>query len=175
MAEPSFLSSIPPLTPAGDHHPVRLSDRSDLAKFLVHAEQPAFGVAFGQSSTVGGALVAGTRPDEWLLLGDGSDTRHLVESAADTGTWVDFTHGRALLSLEGRKAADVLAKLCDLDLSDHMTPDGAVVSGYVAGVVCDLIRRDQEGVGPVYMLLFDRSYGPYMASVLEAAMAEFTT
>lgn len=171
MAEPSFLSSIPPLTPARDH-PVRLRDRSHLAKYLVHAQHPVQSIRYGQSSTIGEVLVAGTRPGEWLLLGNRMEALRLAESAADIATRVDFTHGRALLSIEGPKAANALAKLCDLDLSDHMTPNGAVASGYVAGVVCDLIRRDEEGES-AYLLLFDRSYGPYMSSVLETAMAEF--
>lgn len=143
-----------------------------MIKYLIHAEEPPFPVSFGRSSMMGDVLVAGTRPGEWLLLGSNPETARLAESAAEMGSRVDFTHGRALLSLRGSNSADVLSKLCDLDFADHMTPDGAVFGGYVAAVACDLIRRDVEAE-PSYLLLFDGSYGPYMASVVEAAMAEF--
>lgn len=143
-----------------------------MTKYVVHAELDPFGVDFGRSSMMDNVLVAGTRPAEWLLLGSRPETTRVAGTAGESATRVDLTHGRALLSITGSKAADVLAKLCDVDFSDHMTPDGAVASGSVAAIVCDVIRRD-EGDEPSYLLLFDRSYGPYLASAIESAMAEF--
>ena len=39
----------------------------------------------------------------------------------------------------------MLEKVCSLDWSDPMTPDGAVASASVAKVTCDIARNDVDG------------------------------
>jgi len=85
---------------------------------------------------------------------------------------IDGTHSRTLFRLTGEAAASALEKLCSLDWSDHMTPDGAAVSASVARVTCDIVRNDLEGA-PSYLISCDRSYGQYLFDVILDAGQEF--
>ena len=66
----------------------------------------------------------------------------------------------------------LLEKVCSLDWSDAMTPDGAVVSASIAKVTCDLTRQDVDG-RPSYLVACDRSFGQYLFDALLDAGDEF--
>jgi sarcosine oxidase subunit alpha len=85
---------------------------------------------------------------------------------------IGFTHGRSLFRVSGAPVTALLEKVCSLDWSDTITPDGAVVSASVALVTCDIIRSDTEGE-PSYLLVCDRSYGQYLFDSLIDAGGEF--
>jgi len=85
---------------------------------------------------------------------------------------VDWTYGRAQFRLTGTAATRTLEKVCSLDWSDAMMPDGAVTSGSVAMVTCDLIRSDVDST-PSYLILCDRSFGQYLFDALIDAGDEF--
>lgn len=85
---------------------------------------------------------------------------------------VDWTHGRAQFRLTGAEAPSALEKVCGLDWSDHMMPNGAVTSGSVAKVTCDLIRDDVDDTAS-YLVLCDRSFGQYLFDTLVDAGDEF--
>jgi heterotetrameric sarcosine oxidase gamma subunit len=87
-------------------------------------------------------------------------------------TATDVTHGRALVRLTGPRAASVLAKVCGIDTSDGITPDGAAFRTAVAAVATDVIRDDTGGV-PSYLLHCERSSGAYLFGELLAAGGEF--
>ena len=129
---------------------------------------------FGTSRTEEGVLVIGQRPDEWIILGPAAASRALVDGLDRSGhvSVIDHTHSRALLRLTGTRATSVLEKLCSLDWSDHMTPDGAAVSAPVARVTCDIVRNDQDGA-PSYLISCDRSYGQYLFDTILEAAHEF--
>ena len=153
-----------------------LSDESETTKTLVRAAPDSaagdhLGVAFGSSRRVDGTLVCGSRPDEWLLLGDPSPVVAGLDTTGHVSV-VDFTHGRALLRLTAPDAAKVLEKVCSLDLSDAMTPDGAVASASIAKVTCDLVRDDRDGT-PSYLIACDRSFGDYLFGAVLDACEEF--
>ena len=143
------------------------------------------GVGFAASAvTEDGVLIAGARPTEWLLIGDREPVAALVAGLDRSGHVgvVDHTHSRALLRLVGGDAAALLELVCNLDWSDRMTPNGAVVSASVAKVTCDIIRQDVpaaggngEGGGAVrsYRLACDRSFAQYLFDVLLDVGAEF--
>jgi heterotetrameric sarcosine oxidase gamma subunit len=168
-----------------------LTDLTPLAKAGVRARSDgalarALGIPFGRAARDGdGALVIGSGPGEWLVLGpvgEGHSLRHRLEeiAAAHAGTELvtvlDLTHGRALMRLTGTRAAATLAKMCGIDLADASTPDGTAFRSSVAGLVTDVIRDDQEGPsGPVpsYLLHCERSYGQYLFDALLDAGAEF--
>ncbi len=156
-----------------------LCDVSSLAKTVVRAGWgtvaagwPA--VRFGTSRTEGEVLIVGQRPDEWILLGPADAAQALLDRLDRSGhiTVIDYTHSRALFRLTGRDSASVLDKLCNLDWSDHMTPDGAAVSGSIARVTCDIVRHDQ-GKTRSYLISGDRSYGQYLFDCLLDAGQEF--
>jgi heterotetrameric sarcosine oxidase gamma subunit len=85
---------------------------------------------------------------------------------------VDLSHGRALVRLHGRSSADLLAKVCGIDLADDVVPDGAAVRTSVAKLVTDIIRDDEGGI-PGYLLHCERSSGQYLVDALLDAGAEF--
>ncbi len=173
-----------------------LSDETPLAKVAVRAPfrgaaADALGVGFGRTTRtdvdgvgVGDVLVVGSGPGEWLVLaapGRGPDlaaalTRRLGSSGEFVSV-IDLTHGRALVRLAGRAAPQVLAKVCGIDLSDSVTPDGAALRTTVARVVTDVVRDDRGGppssVGPSYLLHVERSSGQFLAGALLDAGAEF--
>ena len=163
-----------------------LTDCTPLAKVGVRAPvggraAAGLGVPFGRAARdSGGTLVAGSGPGEWLLLAAPGQAPALLARAGDLAarfpgeliTATDITHGRALVRLSGSRAADVLAKVCGIDVSDGITPDGAAFRTSVAAVATDVIRDDAGGVRS-YLLHCERSSGAYLFGELLAAGSEF--
>jgi heterotetrameric sarcosine oxidase gamma subunit len=173
--------------------PLTIADHTPLAKIHLRAPQEgamakALGVPFGRTSRDGAGhgawngswLVAGSGPGEWFVLAPPGTaaqvTDWLTALAADSATEefvsvVDLTHGRALIRITGRDAAELLARLCGADLSDDMAPDGAALRAPVAGVATDIIRDDQTSK-PSYLLHCERSSGQYLFDALVSAGQE---
>lgn len=168
-----------------------LTDLTPLAKVGVKARfdgplARALGISFGRAARdSAGALVIGSGPGEWLILGpvgEGRALRHRLEKTAaqeagqELVTVLDLTHGRALMRLTGTPAAATLAKVCSIDLADASTPNGTAFRSSVANMVADVIRDDQEstaGIVVSYLLHCERSYGQYLFDALLDAGAEF--
>jgi heterotetrameric sarcosine oxidase gamma subunit len=159
--------------------PLTLTDCTPLTKVLVRAA-PVGGAAdelavpFGRARRdAAGALVVGSGPGEWLLIappGQAKEVRARLEDLAGRGpvSVTDLTHGRALIRLTGQRAADVLAALCGIDLSNRVTPDGAAFRSSVAALATDVIRDDVAGVRS-YLLHCERSSGQYLFNALLSA------
>lgn len=180
---PKFESPVTGAYPAGESGDLTLVDSSATVKWLVRAfaDGPAAArlqATFGSSRRdPAGVLVLGSRPGEWILLGRQKAVAGVVESlngfgSADFVTALEWTHGRALFRITGRRAPLVLEKVCSLDWSDPMTPDGAVASASVAKVICDIARCDRRGT-PSYLIFCDRSFGQYVFDALLDAGREF--
>jgi sarcosine oxidase, subunit gamma len=170
--------------------PLTITDHSPLAK--VHLRAPwngalakALGVPFGrtaretpnETSRDGAWLVVGSGPGEWFVLAPPGAAPEaagwLGALAADSASEefvsvVDLTHGRALVRITGQDTAELMARLCGVDLSDDMAPDGAALRSAVAGVATDIIRDDRGGV-PSYLLHCERSSGQYLFDALVSA------
>jgi heterotetrameric sarcosine oxidase gamma subunit len=165
--------------------PLTIADHSPLAK--VHLRAPwngamakALGVPFGRADreTPDGAwLVVGSGPGEWFVLAPPGAVAQVAEwlrtlAAESAGeefvSVVDLTHGRALVRITGQDAAELMARLCGVDLDDDMAPDGAALRSAVAGVATDIIRDDRDGV-PSYLLHCERSSGQYLFGALVSA------
>ena len=158
---------------------LRLMDCTPLAKVLVLAiTEGDLGVRFGRAARdEHGTLVVGSGPGEWLLLapsGTGSEVAGRVEEGPDEGlvSVFDATHGRALVRITGARAPDLLAKVCSIDLSEEVTPDGAAFRSSVAKLVTDIVRDDLEGERS-YLLHCERSSGQYLFDALLDAGDEF--
>ena len=163
-----------------------LTDCTPLAKIQVRAPiggraAAELAVPFGRAvRDPGGTLVAGSGPGEWLLLAAPGQGPALAARLGDLATRcpgelvtaTDVTHGRALVRLTGQRAAGVLAKVCGIDTSEPMAPDGAAFRTAVAAVATDVIRDDTGGV-PSYLLHCERSSGAYLFGELLAAGGEF--
>jgi sarcosine oxidase, subunit gamma len=163
-----------------------LTDCSPLTKIQVRAPvggqaAAALGVRFGRAARdPAGWLVVGSGPGEWLLLAAPGRSADLDQDAlaapGECVTWVDQTHGRALIRLSGPAGPRVLAKLCGIDLSEDITPDGAAFRTSVATLATDVIRDDLPGLpGPTrsYLLHCERSSGQYLFDAVLRAGAEF--
>jgi heterotetrameric sarcosine oxidase gamma subunit len=164
--------------------PLTIADHTPLAK--VHLRAPwngamakALGVPFGRAGRDPdeGWLVVGSGPGEWFVLAPPGAAAQVAgwlgTMAADSAgeefvSVVDLTHGRALVRITGRDAAELLARLCGVDLHDDMAPDGAALRSAVAGVATDIIRDDRAGV-PSYLLHCERSSGQYLYGALASA------
>jgi heterotetrameric sarcosine oxidase gamma subunit len=164
-----------------------LIDCTPLAKFAARAPiggraATELGVPFGRAARADdGVLVVGSGPGEWMLLG-APDSRTAIAARLEAivalapdevVTFVDQTHGRALIRVKGSSATAVLARLCGIDWSDDITPDGAALRSSVAAVATDIIRDDQDGVRS-YLLHCERSSGQYLFDALLDAGVEFS-
>ena len=162
-----------------------LTDCSPLTKLQVRAPvggqaAAALGVRFGRAARdAAGTLVAGSGPGEWLLLAapgraaDPSLDAIAAQAPGESVTWVDQTHGRALVRLSGQHGPSLLARLCGIDLSDDFTPDGAAFRTSVAALATDVIRDDLPGSIRSYLLHCERSSGQYLFDAMLRAGAEF--
>ena len=162
---------------------LRIVDSTPVAKVLVRAAEDgqaavALGVPFGRAARDGrGTLVVGSSPSEWLLLAAPGTAAAVAQGvpptvAGELVTVRDFTHSRALVRVTGAAAADVLAKLCGIDLSDAVTSQGTALRTAVAELVTDVVR-DDLGAARSYLLHCERSSGQYLFDVLVDAGAEF--
>jgi heterotetrameric sarcosine oxidase gamma subunit len=162
---------------------LRIMDCTPLAKVLVRA--PAHGeVARMLAVPLGGAardehetLVVGSGPGEWLLFappGAGAAVIRRLEAVPDKGlvSVFDATHGRALMRVTGARSTDLLAKVCGVDLSEEVTPDGAAFRSSVAKLITDVVRDDRYGERS-YLLHCERSSGQYLFDALIDAGDEF--
>ncbi len=194
MAEPVARSPIAPASPVTVEHgweisarrsgaELRIMDCTPLAKVLVRASTDGevartLGVPFGRAARdEHGTLVVGSGPGEWLLLtppGANAAVAGRVEEVPDEGlvSVFDVTHGRALMRISGARTVDLLAKVCGIDLSEEVTPDGAAFRSSVAKLVTDVVRDDQEGARS-YLLHCERSSGQYLFDALIDAGDEF--
>lgn len=181
MSEPSTYQGPAPVArsavfggdPVGSPQTARLTDESPLGKLLVRAPldgpmASALGTRFGRAIRDGERLTVGSGPGEWLVLAPVADLPKLASWLEQQGendpglvSVVDLTHGRAMMRLTGPDAADVLARVCAVDLSDRITPDGAAFRTSVARVATDVVRDDRDD-GPSYLLHVERSSGTYL-------------
>ncbi len=162
---------------------LRIMDCTPLAKVLVRASTSGeaartLGVPFGRAARdEHGTLVVGSGPGEWLLLappGANAAVIKRVEELRDDElvSVLDATHGRALMRITGARAADLLAKVCGVDLSEEVTPDGAAFRSSVAKLVTDVVRDDRDRERS-YLLHCERSAGQYLFDALIDAGDEF--
>ena len=177
MVEPEFRSSVTKLAATPTGAPT-LIDESSLTKVSVRARVGAspLVVDFTRTDRRDGVLIAGIRPDEWLLLGTGADVEAFLAGTEFDGSvsQIDISHSRLCLRLTGERSASALEKVCSLDFDDMMFPDGATGSASVAKVSSDLIRDDINDE-PSYLILADRSFGQYLYEAVHDATTEFAS
>lgn len=160
-----------------------ITDCCPLTKIQVRAPiggqaAAALGVPFGRAARdSAGRLVVGSGPGEWLLLAAPGRSADLDPDAlaapGECVSWVDQTHGRALVRLSGSAGPRVLAKLCGIDLGEDITPDGAAFRTSLAALATDVIRDDLPGPTRSYLLHCERSSGQYLFDAVLRAGAEF--
>src|SRR5699024_5873138 len=165
--------------------PLTIQDVSVLTKIevrsaLTGSTADTLQASFGRTHrSQDGTLVVGSGPGQWHILGEPwaqqtmiTQLQHMADNATELTTVVDLTHGRALFRVTGTEAAAVLKKLCSLELSDDIVPDGSALRGSVGGVVTDIIRDDVDGTRS-YLVHCERSSGQYLWDTLLDAGAEY--
>ena len=162
---------------------LKLVDCTPLTKVLVRATASGavadlLKAPFGKAArTLSGVLTTACRPEEWTLFAAPGVAPRLVEKVekrapeGELVTVLDITHGRTLVRLTGGSAPEALSKLCGIDLSGAVTPNGAALRTSVAKLTVELVR-DDEGVCS-YLMSCDRSYGDYFFGALLDAGTEF--
>jgi sarcosine oxidase, subunit alpha len=161
----------------------RIMDCTPLAKVLVLASKDgevarALGVPFGRAvRDEYETLAVGSGLGEWLLLGPPGASAAVAGRVEEVPneemvSVFDATHGRALMRITGAKTVDLLAKVCGIDLSEEVTPDGAAFRSSVAKLVTDIVRDDRDGERS-YLLHCERSSGQYLFDALIDAGDEF--
>jgi heterotetrameric sarcosine oxidase gamma subunit len=162
---------------------LKITDCTPLAKVLVLASTEgelarALGVPFGRAARdAHETLVVGSGPGEWLLLstpGTSVTVTGRVERVQDEGlvSVFDATHGRALVRITGARTPDLLAKVCAIDFSKAVTPNGAAFRSSVAKLVTDVVRDDHDGERS-YLLHCEWSSGQYLFDALIDAGDEY--
>ena len=162
---------------------LKITDCTPLAKVLVLAPTDGelartLGVPFGRAARdAHGTLVIGSGPGEWLLLSTPGTTAEMtrrVRQIQDEGlvSVFDATHGRALVRITGARTPDLLAKVCAIDFSEAVTPNGAAFRSSVAKLVTDVVRDDHDGERS-YLLHCERSSGQYLFDALIDAGDEY--
>ena len=176
---PKFQSPVTTIYPTGETEDLTLADLSELTKQIVRADSGTvaadqLAVAFGSSRVDGDVVVLGQRPGEFMVVGTSTATTLLVEGLDRSGhvSVIDHTHSRAMFRLTGLEAPATLEKLCSVDWSDRMMPNGAVVSASLAKVGCDIARHDR-GTDRSYLIACDRSFGQYLFDAIIDAGNEF--
>lgn len=161
--------------------PLRLADRTPLAKVLVRARPDGrvaarLGVRHGWVRRDGATLIIGSGPGEWLLVGAPGSAADLARGVErdDDGlvSVLDFTYGRALLRLTGAEASSALSKVCPIDLSERNVGNLTAFRSSVAKLATEVVREDVAGTRS-YLLHCERSSGRYLYDALLDAGREF--
>ena len=147
----------------------RAADLEKAVRGALHLELPDPGFASN-----GGAMAAlWLQPNVWMLAappaGDGEFARSVKAACGDAGSVVEQTHGRTMLTLAGRTARRVLAKLCRLDLHPRAFTPGRAATTRMADVTVTLHQRDEA---PSYELIVHSTFAAHFAAALTHAAAE---
>jgi heterotetrameric sarcosine oxidase gamma subunit len=154
----------------------------DSEKMVVHMNdgQPRQKVLnTGEAHPTNAGILCRLTADEYLLLVESPELweatfARLVDAAGgQRATVSDLTHGYGKLELSGSQATALLPRLCGLDFSKRSFPNGRVAQSSVAKVHATLVRVDERGNPPNYLLLVDRSVSVYVWQVMKAILQAF--
>ena len=128
-------------------------------------------VAIGES----GFVMSLSHREFWLLQPDSeaSSVRPASDSVA-SGVWPLYCqHSHVWLQLAGEPRAEVMAKLCGVDLSEAVFPLGSVAQTQAARVSVIVAAHQSDDGQSVFSIFVDQSLARYVWEVIEDAMAEW--
>jgi sarcosine oxidase subunit gamma len=102
-------------------------------------------------------------PGRWLINMPGGDmpaTRAKIASALEGGTFLlsDVSHSRFVIGLSGRRAPELMSRLCPLDLDEKAFATDLCAQSLLARVPMLIHRLGNE---PQFHLYVDRSHAHY--------------
>jgi sarcosine oxidase subunit gamma len=111
----------------------------------------------------------------WLLQPDSEASLDRPASeAVAAGVWPLYCqHSHAWLQLAGEARAEVMAKLCGVDLSAAVFPQGSVAQTQVARVSVIVAAHQSHDRQPIFLIFVDQSLARYLWEAIEDAMGEF--
>jgi len=111
----------------------------------------------------------------WLLQTDSqASTGRPASEAVASGVWPLYCqHSHAWLQLAGEPRAEVMAKLCGVDLSEAAFPPGSVAQTQAARVSVIIAAHENENDQPVFSIFVDQSLARYLWEAIEDAMGEW--
>lgn len=126
------------------------------------------------SSQQGDLIMSLSHREFWLLQPEsGADNMAASSVAVSPGLWPLYCqHSHAWLLLAGDARAEMMAKLCGVDLSEPAFSVGSVAQTQVARVSA-VIAHHRRGTEAVFSLFVDQSLAGYLWEVLDDARAEF--
>lgn len=128
----------------------------------------------GRASATSDGRALWLAPGAWMVVaqdqGDGALYQSLRERLQDLAAVIDQGHGRAVLHLTGRRARDVLAKGCRLDLHPRVFRPGMCAQTVIAQIGVLLHQIDER---PTYDLYVFAGYAVDFVEWLTASAAEF--
>ena len=169
---------------AAGHNPVRLSTpqrdilqiaaRKGQIDAMKSALEAAVGLALGgpgQAASAGGITALPIQPGVWMLVAEpreeGAFATKVKAVVGASGSVVDQTHGRCLISLSGAKAPEVLSRLSRIDLDPARFGPGRVAMTPLAEMSCQL---HHAGPGGHYeMIVFATFADSFLHSVITSA------
>jgi sarcosine oxidase subunit gamma len=113
---------------------------------------------------------------EFWLLQPNSDAplRRPASEAVTAGVWPLYCqHSHAWLQLAGEPRAEIMAKLCGVDLSEAAFPLGSVAQTQVARVSVIIAAHQNHDGQTVFSIFVDQSLARYLWEAIEDAMGEW--
>ena len=128
-------------------------------------------VANGES----GWVMSLSHREFWLLQPDSAASSGRPASEAVTaGVWPLYCqHSHGWLQLAGELRAEVMTKLCGVDLSEAAFPLGSVAQTQAARVSVIAAAHQNENGQSVFSILVDQSLARYLWEAIEDAMGEW--
>jgi len=128
-------------------------------------------VANGQT----GWVMSLSHREFWLLQpnSEAAPTRPASDAVA-AGAWPLYCqHSHAWLQLAGEPRAEIMAKLCGVDLSEAAFPLGSVAQTQAARVSVIIAAHQNHDGQSVFSIFVDQSLARYLWEAIEDAMGEW--
>ncbi len=118
-----------------------------------------------------GVVIGWAGPEEWCVIGQAEGTSGLRvalrQAIPETdGAVVDVSSGFTLFSLEGRRARDLIAAGCSIDVHPRVFGPGRCARTLYARTGVTLLRRDAP---PRFEMMVRRSYAGWLWRWIESA------
>lgn len=127
-----------------------------------------------QAVEANGALLIWSGPDQFLVLSArDSAMQRAREAFAGVASLSEQSDGRCLIRISGRKARDMLAKVCSLDLHTEVFPAGAAAATSVDHTPVNLWRGHDVDREPAFHLLVFATFAESLWRTLLDSGAEY--